>query len=54
MTGRRHQVLMSGLGKAGLYDLSPEDDATVQALVERLDEAAVRRVAHWLATAGAR
>ncbi|MGA5140913.1 hypothetical protein [Streptomyces azureus] len=54
MTGRRHQVLMSGLSKAGLYDLSPEDDATVQALVERLDEAAVRRVAHWLATAGAR
>ncbi|GGT84005.1 hypothetical protein ACH4HG_11095 [Streptomyces coeruleorubidus] len=54
MTGRRHQVLMSGLGKAGLYDLSPEDDATVQALAERLDEAAVRRVAHWLATAGAR
>ncbi|MER7403149.1 hypothetical protein ABT373_11840 [Streptomyces sp. NPDC000070] len=54
MTGRRHQVLMSGLSRAGLYDLSPEDDATVQALVERLDEAAVRRVAHWLATAGAR
>ncbi|MGK5696379.1 hypothetical protein ACSNOJ_26400 [Streptomyces sp. URMC 128] len=54
MTGRRHQVLMSGLGKAGLYDLSPEDDATVQALAERLDEAAVRRVAHWLAAAGAR
>ncbi|MEU6181901.1 hypothetical protein [Streptomyces coeruleorubidus] len=54
MTGRRHQVLMSGLSKAGLYDLSPEDDATVQALVERLDEAAVRRVAQWLATAGAR
>lgn len=52
MTARRHQVLMSGLSKAGLYDLSPEDDATVQALVERLDEAAVRRVAHWLATAG--
>ncbi|WP_244204503.1 hypothetical protein [Streptomyces africanus] len=54
MTGRRHQVLMSGLSKAGLYDLSPEDDATVQALAERLDEAAVRRVAHWLAAAGAR
>ncbi|EPJ42866.1 hypothetical protein STAFG_0078 [Streptomyces afghaniensis 772] len=45
---------MSGLGKAGLYDLSAEDDATVQALAERLDEAAVRRVAHWLAAAGAR
>ncbi|GAA2764474.1 hypothetical protein GCM10010103_35150 [Streptomyces paradoxus] len=52
MTGRRHQVLMAGLIKAGLYDLSPEDDTTVQALVERLDEAAVRRVAHWLTTAG--
>ncbi|MYS91571.1 MULTISPECIES: hypothetical protein [Streptomyces] len=54
MTARRHQVLMSGLSRAGLYDLSPEDDATVQALAERLDEAAVRRVAHWLAVAGAR
>ncbi|MFH8657751.1 hypothetical protein [Streptomyces afghaniensis] len=54
MTGRRHQVLMSGLSRAGLYDLSPEDDAAVQALAERLDEAAVRRVAHWLAAAGAR
>jgi hypothetical protein len=54
MTGRRHQVLMSGLSKAGLYDLSLEDDATVRALAERLDEAAVRRVAHWLAAAGAR
>ncbi|MER5832098.1 hypothetical protein ABT116_14950 [Streptomyces sp. NPDC002130] len=52
MTGRRHQVLMAGLTKAGLYDLSPEDDTTVQALVEHLDEAAVRRVAHWLAAAG--
>ncbi|WP_037837159.1 MULTISPECIES: hypothetical protein [unclassified Streptomyces] len=54
MTGRRHQVLMAGLGKAGLYDLSPEDETTVQALVERLDETAVRRVADWLATAGGR
>ncbi|GGY29799.1 hypothetical protein [Streptomyces djakartensis] len=54
MTGRRHQVLLAGLGKAGLYDLSPEDENTVQALVERLDEAAVRRVAHWLAAAGDR
>ncbi|MEU2539748.1 hypothetical protein [Streptomyces iakyrus] len=52
MTGRRHQVLMAGLTNAGLYDLSPEDDTTVQTLVERLDEAAVRRVAHWLTTAG--
>jgi hypothetical protein len=52
MTGRRHQVLMAGLTKAGLHDLSPEDDTAVQTLVERLDEAAVRRVAHWLTTAG--
>jgi hypothetical protein len=52
MTGRRHQALMAGLTKAGLYDLSPEDDTTVRALVEHLDEAAVRRVAHWLAAAG--
>lgn len=52
MTGRRHQVIMAGLTKAGLYDLSPEDDTTVQALVERLDEDAVRRVAHWLTAAG--
>ncbi|MFF7872159.1 hypothetical protein ACFZCT_37815 [Streptomyces qaidamensis] len=52
MTGRRHQVLMAGLTDAGLYELSPAGDSTVQALVERLDEAAVRRVAHWPATAG--
>ncbi|MFF7310668.1 hypothetical protein [Streptomyces sp. NPDC008137] len=54
MTARRHQVLMAGLSKAGFYDLTPEDDSTVQALVERLDEPAVRRVAHWLAAAGTR
>ncbi|MGX5214226.1 hypothetical protein ACWKT3_37000 [Streptomyces violaceus] len=54
MTGRRHQVLMAGLSKAGLYDLTPEDDTTVQALVERLDEPTVRRVAQWLAVAGTR
>ncbi|WP_346345459.1 hypothetical protein [Streptomyces sp. SID5643] len=52
MTGRRHQVLMAGLTNAGLHDLSPDDDTTVQTLAERLDEAAVRRVAHWLTTAG--
>ncbi|MFJ7340625.1 hypothetical protein ACIQU3_10060 [Streptomyces sp. NPDC101110] len=52
MTDRRHQVLMTALTKAGFYDLSPEDDTTVRAVVERLDEAAVRRVAHWLGTAG--
>jgi hypothetical protein len=43
---------MAGLTKAGLHDLSPEDDTTVRALVEHLDEAAVRRDAHWLAAAG--
>ncbi|MEW2614277.1 hypothetical protein AB0937_29640 [Streptomyces sp. NPDC047880] len=52
MTDRRHQVLMAGLTKAGFYDLSPEDDTTVRAVVERLDEAAVRQVAHWLGAAG--
>ncbi|MDX2936426.1 hypothetical protein [Streptomyces ipomoeae] len=52
MTGRRQQVLLAGLGKAGLYDLSPEDSAAVEALVDRLDETTVRRVAHWLAVAG--
>ncbi|MHB9860414.1 hypothetical protein [Streptomyces sp. YIM S03343] len=54
MTDRRHQVLMAGLSKAGLYDLAPDDEAAVGALVDRLDETTVRRVAHWLATAGAR
>ncbi|MFF7970540.1 hypothetical protein [Streptomyces sp. NPDC007905] len=52
MADRRHQVLMAGLSKAGLYDLSPEDELAVRALVDGLDEPAVRRVAHWLATAG--
>ncbi|OXS33853.1 hypothetical protein [Streptomyces sp. XY006] len=51
MTGRRHQVLLAALNTAGLYDLTPEDDTAVRALVDGLDEAAVRRVAHWLATA---
>ncbi|MER6421368.1 hypothetical protein [Streptomyces sp. NPDC001137] len=48
MSGRRQQVLMAGLSKAGLYDLAPDDHAAVQALVERLDETTVRRVAQWL------
>lgn len=52
MSDRRHQVLMAGLSKAGLYDLSPEDAETVRALVDRLDEPTVRRVAHWLSAAG--
>ncbi|GHI06392.1 hypothetical protein AQI88_18790 [Streptomyces cellostaticus] len=52
MSDRRHQVLMAGLSKAGLYDLSPEDEEAVRALVEGLDEPTVRRVAHWLSAAG--
>jgi len=52
MGGRRRQVLVAGLGKAGLHDLGPDDWNAVQALAERLDETTVRRVAHWLAVAG--
>ncbi|MER6382208.1 hypothetical protein ACWDBD_03125 [Streptomyces sp. NPDC001118] len=52
MTGRRHQVLLAGLGKAGLYDLSAEDGEAVRAMAELLDEPTVRRVAHWLVVAG--
>ena len=51
MSGRRQQVLLAGLSKAGLYDLAPDDHAAVQALAEQLDETTVRKVAHWL-TAG--
>ncbi|OIJ92876.1 hypothetical protein BIV25_26330 [Streptomyces sp. MUSC 14] len=54
MTGRRHQVLMAGLGKAGLHDLSAEDGEAVRVLADRLDEPTVRRVAHWLSVAGGR
>jgi hypothetical protein len=54
MTGRRHQVLMAGLGKAGLHDLSAEDGEAVRVLADRLDEPTVRRVAHWLSAAGGR
>ncbi|MFE0453332.1 hypothetical protein ACFW2D_18990 [Streptomyces sp. NPDC058914] len=52
MHDRRHQVLMAGLSKAGLYDLAPDDVTAVQTLVDRLDEATLRRVAHWMAVAG--
>ncbi|WP_062645100.1 hypothetical protein [Streptomyces maremycinicus] len=52
MEDRRHQVLMTGLGKAGLYDLSPDDVTAVRTLVDRVDEATLRRIAHWLALAG--
>lgn len=51
MSGRRQQVLMAALSKAGLYDLGPDDHAAVQSLVEQLDETTVRKVAQWL-TAG--
>ncbi|CAL9304155.1 hypothetical protein [Streptomyces sp. SudanB182_2057] len=54
MTDRRHQVLLAGLDRAGLYDLGPEDGEAVRVLADRLDEPTVRRVAHWLATAGGR
>ncbi|OLZ68447.1 hypothetical protein AV521_20015 [Streptomyces sp. IMTB 2501] len=52
MTGRRHQVLLAGLSKAGLYDLGAEDGEAVRAMAELLDEPTVRRVAHWLSVAG--
>lgn len=52
MDSRRRQVLLAGLGKAGLFDLAPDDEAAVRALVERLDETTVRKVAQWLAAAG--
>ncbi|MEV1062631.1 hypothetical protein [Streptomyces sp. NPDC050263] len=51
MEDRRQQVLMAGLGKAGLYDLAPDDEAAVQALVDHVDETTLRRIAHWLAQA---
>ncbi|MDL5202871.1 hypothetical protein [Streptomyces sp. ALI-76-A] len=54
MRDRRHQALLAGLSKAGLYDLAPDDVAAVQTVVDRLDEATVRTLAHWLATAAAR
>ncbi|MER6062139.1 hypothetical protein [Streptomyces sp. NPDC001792] len=53
MTDRRHQVLMAGLSKAGLYDLSAEDGEAVRTMADLLDEPTVRRVAHWLSVAGA-
>lgn len=54
MDGRRRQVLVASLGKAGLHDLGPDDFGAVEALAERLDETTVRRVAHWLALAAGR
>ncbi|MFI1075801.1 hypothetical protein [Streptomyces puniciscabiei] len=52
MTDRRHQVLMAGLSKAGLYELSDEDGEAVRTMADLLDEPTVRRVAHWLSVAG--
>ncbi|MGW1001210.1 hypothetical protein [Streptomyces sp. NPDC002520] len=52
MADRRQQVLMAGLGKAGLYDLADDDVRAVETMVGLLDEPTLRRVAHWLATAG--
>ncbi|MFI1510167.1 hypothetical protein [Streptomyces sp. NPDC020597] len=52
MEDRRHQVIMAGLGKAGLYDLAAQDLAAVRTLVDHVDEATLRRIAHWLAVAG--
>ncbi|MFF5186686.1 hypothetical protein ACFY30_23455 [Streptomyces sp. NPDC000345] len=51
MEDRRHQVLMAGLSKAGLYDLTPDDVTAVRALVDGADETTLRRVAHWLTVA---
>jgi hypothetical protein len=52
MDARKRQVLMAGLSKAGLYDLTADDHTAVQELVDRLDETTVRRVAGWLAVGG--
>ena len=51
MEDRRHQVLMAGLSKAGLYDLTEDDVTAVQALVDQVDETTLRRVAHWMTVA---
>ncbi|WP_328434231.1 hypothetical protein [Streptomyces sp. NBC_00425] len=52
MEDRRHQVIMAGLSRAGLYDLAEEDVAAVRTLVDHVDEATLRRIAHWMAVAG--
>ncbi|MDQ0582479.1 hypothetical protein [Streptomyces rishiriensis] len=52
MEDRRQQVLMAGLSRAGLYDLAPDDERAVRTLVDQVDEATLRRVAHWMALAG--
>ncbi|MFE0727517.1 hypothetical protein ACFW2X_04540 [Streptomyces antibioticus] len=52
MEDRRHQVLMAGLGRAGLHDLDPADVTAVRTLVDGVDETTLRRIAHWLDLAG--
>jgi hypothetical protein len=52
MADRRHQVIMAGLSKAGLYDLEEDDVTAVRTLVDHVDEATLRRIAHWMAVAG--
>ncbi|MBO7935307.1 hypothetical protein JTP77_004975 [Streptomyces sp. S9] len=52
MEDRRHQVLMAGLGRAGLHDLAPDDVTAVRTLVDGVDETTLRRIAHWLDLAG--
>ncbi|MDQ0960170.1 hypothetical protein QFZ66_004048 [Streptomyces sp. B4I13] len=51
MEDRRHQVIMAGLSRAGLYDLAAEDVTAVRTLVDHVDEATLRRIAHWMAVA---
>ncbi|MDX3314627.1 hypothetical protein P1S61_37370 [Streptomyces sp. ME08-AFT2] len=53
MADRRHQVVMAALSRAGLYDLTADEDVTaVRTLVDHVDEATLRRIAHWMAVAG--
>ncbi|MEU3280247.1 hypothetical protein [Streptomyces antibioticus] len=52
MEDRRHQVLMAGLGRAGLHDLAPDDVTAVRSLVDGVDETTLRRIALWLDLAG--
>ncbi|MEH0545803.1 hypothetical protein QA802_22845 [Streptomyces sp. B21-105] len=52
MEDRRHQVVMAGLSRAGLHDLTTEDVTAVRTLVDHVDEATLRRIAHWMAVAG--
>ncbi|AVV41411.1 hypothetical protein C6376_08130 [Streptomyces sp. P3] len=51
MEDRRRQVITAGLSRAGLYDLAAEDVTAVRTLVDHVDEATLRRIAHWMAVA---